>query len=165
MEDEEYNYQMPQNDTREEDLERLYPELYKIIYPMVVKIISENTKVITKEVLDEMTDRIYSNVEPEENQVVMPPLKNGDVINPNAKEEFKPMPRQRNRALEDLIRILLLRELIGGGRPPVRPPVRPPFGGGRPPVGPPPRPPFGGGRPPVGPPMRPPFREETRYNF
>ena len=55
----------------------------------------------------------------------------------------------RNTGLNDLIRILLLRELLGrpgfpgfpGGRPPrprpPRPPMRPPM---RPPIGPPPRP-------------------------
>ena len=55
----------------------------------------------------------------------------------------------RNRNLRDLIKILLIRELLGGirnpGRPPMpppRPPMRPPFPGGpgRPPFGPGPRP-------------------------
>ena len=51
---------------------------------------------------------------------------------------------QRNTGLNDLIRILLIRELLGrpgfpgqGGRPPRPRPPRPPM---RPPMGPPPRP-------------------------
>lgn len=55
----------------------------------------------------------------------------------------------RNRNLRDLIKILLIRELLGGirnpGRPPMppsRPPMRPPFPGG---PGMPGRPPFGPG--------------------
>ena len=53
--------------------------------------------------------------------------------------------RQRNPLLRDLIRILVLRELMGNPgrpRPPFRPPVRPPFG-----PGPEPRPPFPGPQP------------------
>ena len=61
-------------------------------------------------------------------------------------------PRPVNRNLRDLIKILLLRELLNrpGNRPPVRPP-RPPFPGG------PGRPPFPGGPGPGRPPMRPPM--------
>ena len=48
----------------------------------------------------------------------------------------------RNRGLQDLIRILLIRELLGRpGNPGHRPP-RPPMEPGRPPM----RPPFPGGR-------------------
>ena len=57
--------------------------------------------------------------------------------------------RQRNTGLNDLIRILLLRELIGRpGFPGFRPP--------RPPPPPPPRPPRPPMRPPMGPGPRPP---------
>ena len=48
--------------------------------------------------------------------------------------------RQRNFLLNDLIRILVLRELIGrperpgNNRPPQRPSVRPPYPGMRPPI-------------------------------
>ena len=57
----------------------------------------------------------------------------------------------RNRSLRDLIRILLIRELLGRPRfPGNRPPMRPPFPG------------FPGNRPPR-PPMRPPFPGGNRY--
>ena len=62
--------------------------------------------------------------------------------------QFRPI---RNRTLRDLIRILIIRELLGRpGFPGNRPPMRPPFPG-RPPR-PPMRPPFPGGpggRPPM----------------
>lgn len=147
-----------------QDLTQFYPEIYKIIYPMVCKVCNINLgRELTKELLDQMTDEIYKNVEPEEEECPTrnaPPLKNGDVRNPNAKEpeiQIKET-RQINFLLRDLIRILLLREWGRPGRPPMRPPF--PHPGGRPPMGPgpggpgmPPRP--GNGRPPMGPPARP----------
>lgn len=140
-----------------QDLTPFYPEIYKIIYPMVCKVCNMNSnRELTKDLLDQMCDEIYRNVEPEQeidsstrNQA---PLKNGDVRNPNAKEPMTPVKetRQTNFLLRDLIRILILREW---GRP-IRPPQRPPFPGGRPPVRPGPGTP-GGNRPPMPPPLRP----------
>lgn len=151
------------SNTQVQDVTPFYPEIYKIIYPMVCKVCNVNaSRELTKELLEQMINEIYSNVEPEQeiessvrNQA---PLKNGDVRNPNAKEPVAPVKetRQTNFLLRDLIRILILREW---GRP-NRPPMRPPFPGGRPPMGPggpgnmqPPRP--GPGRPPMGPQPRP----------
>lgn len=143
-----YNYanEIAINNMPSQDLTALYPEIYKIIYPMVCKICNMNSnREITKELLEQMTDEIYRNVEPEEKQTtrIEPPLKNGDVINPNAKETKQQSreTRQTNFLLRDLIKILILKEL---GRP-NRPPVRPPF-------------PPNGGRPPMGGPNRPPQR-------
>ena len=137
-----------------QDLNEFYPEIYRIVYPMVCKVCNINSKShLTNELLDQMTDEIYRNVEPEDDiqansrTVKNPPLKNGDVINPNAKEpEIQQREtRQTNFLLRDLIRILLLREW----ERPQRPPTRPPMGPVRP--GMPPRP----GRPPMSPPQRP----------
>ena len=91
-----------------------------------------------------MTDEIYVNFEAEDTQTsnMRTPLKNGDVRNPNAKEpEVRQETRQRNFLLRDLIKILILRELLKNRRP-----NRPPFPPGRPPM-PPPRPPMGPGNP------------------
>ena len=153
-----YYYEVPFQNTnmmnmREDELNDLYPEIYKIVYPMVCEVCNQNyNRQITRTLLDQMTEEIYSNVEPEDKQnttfVRNQSLKNGDVRNPNAKEPVVPVKetRQTNSLLRDLIRILLLREWIRPGRPP----ARPPFPGGRPQ---PPRP--GPGRPPMGPPPRP----------
>jgi len=45
------------------DLINLYPEIYKIINPMVCKICESNTKTITRELVDQMTEEIYLNIE------------------------------------------------------------------------------------------------------
>ena len=86
---------------------------------------------ITRELVDSMTEEIYLNVEPEERQSTIstarPILKNGDVRNPNAKEpEVRNETRQRNFLLRDLIRILILRELLRRRQRPPMPPMRPP---------------------------------------
>ena len=127
-----------------------------MIYPMVCKMCNINSaRKFTKELLEEMTNEIYKNVEPEDDtsqdtRNLKHELKNGDVINPNAKEEIRQKIeiRQTNYLLRDLIRILLLREWGNISRPPTRPPIGP-GGPGNIPI--PPRP----GRPPMGPPPPP----------
>ncbi len=160
----EENYQfMPtnfQNNERIAQLEACYPEIYKIVYPMVNKACRNNTKPITSSLIDELTDEIYAAIETD-NQINLtinltnevPSTENRKV--PNVKEEKKEKlqanrgeDRQfRNRGLQDIIRILLIRELLG--RPGRFPENRPPFPPNRPPM----RPPFppgpGGGRPPI----------------
>ena len=145
------------------DLEALYPEIYKIVYPMVQKVCNQNTKPITKELIDDMVNEIYTTIEPNEPININVNLTNStrDVSNNSDskkinKSEAKPEvreartvdtkeSRQGNFLMNDLIRILILRELLGRpqNRPPQRPPMRPGIPGG------PQRPPFpGGGRPP-----------------
>lgn len=73
--------------------------------------------------------------------------------NPNVKkEEENRASRPNNYLLRDLIKILILNQLLGRPQPPRPGPGRPPFPG----PGPlPPRPPFPGGPGPVRPPMPP----------
>ena len=126
------------------ETEDLYPDIYRIVNPVVEEVCNRNrNKNITEELVRAMTEEVYSNVEGNSSlQVdvqVKTELKNGDVRNPNVK---KPETRQKNFLLNDLIRILILKNLL---RP--RPPVRPPFPGPgpRPPFpGPGPRPPYPG---------------------
>ena len=139
-----YYYDMPDN-ILNRNLDMYYPEIYKIVYPMVCKICNQNmNREITEDMIDNMTDEIYRNVEDVGTELsvqankMQTPLKNGDVRNPNAKEPEIRETRQRNFLLRDLIRILILRVLSRPNRPPYRPPVRPP----RPPR--PPRNPWGG---------------------
>lgn len=141
-----------------EEREEWYPEIYRIVYPMVCKTCDDiGNRDITEQLIDEMTNNIYINLEVEEKEDEAPKqeLRNGDVRNPRAKEPERETRQRRpnNPALRDLIRILILREIFDRRRP--RPPVRPP----RPPM-PGPRPPFPGGpRPsfPGGPGMPPPM--------
>lgn len=125
------------------ELESMYPDVYRIINPTVEDVCSRNRdKQMTEDLLKSMVDEVYTTIEknPSINidVQVRTELKNGDVRNPNAKET-----RQRNFLLSDLIRILILRNLIGNRppRPPMRPPMRPPYPGPRPPM----RPPYPGG--------------------
>ena len=134
-----YNY-MNNNQMRNQNqnFENLYPEIYKIVYPMVIKICNSNTRALTDDLIDEMTDTIYKNIESEdffENDTRTAEVKKGDVRNPNVKpavaEVKEDRQRRPNPTLRDLIRILILRELLGNpGRHPIRP--RPPFGPGFP---------------------------------
>lgn len=147
------------------EIENCYPEIYKVVYPMICKACSNNNRPITPDLIDELTNEIYLSIESDNEINVTINLTNevgGNVENRStngrtttkssgvSKEEIKENrgeDRQfRNRGLQDLIRILLIRELLGRpGRPGHRPPFPPP----RPPM----RPPF----PPGGPGHRPPI--------
>ena len=49
-----------------QELEKCYPEIYQIVYPMVQKACAENRGEITRELVDRLTDEIYSAVEDRE---------------------------------------------------------------------------------------------------
>lgn len=91
-----------------QELEDCYPDIYRIVYPMVQKACDQNTKAINKELVDCMTEEIYLALE----------------------------DNNRSTGLNNLIRILLIRELLGRPNFPWNRPPRPP----RPPM--PPRPPI-----------------------
>lgn len=133
------------NNIQMQELENCYPEIYTIVYPMVQRACSQNTRPITRELIDNMTDEIYYSIEDKEM-----------LENRNKEEKGEDRQIRRNTNLNDLIRILILRELLG----------RPGFPGGRPPRPRPPRPPM---RPPMGPPPRPQPRPGmgnfNRYSF
>ncbi len=183
-----YNYDIKNefNENKNSELEECYPEIYKIVYPMVQKACQDIPETITKEKLDNLVDEIYSNLEGNDqiilninlnnsienvnhinndntkakstSQTQVPRMFNGKRIieepkrdpkyeqtenkieNRNSEEEPRET-RQFNRNLSDIIRILLIRELLGR---PNRPGNRPPF----PPPGRPPRPPYRPVRPP-----------------
>ena len=151
-----------------DEILNLYPEIYKIVNPMVCKVCEANTKPITKELLEKMTEEIYLNIEsdPEEylsevinvrvnlpdtksvqeekrqnkhNQVnsnTMPlsKIKDNRIEKRQEKAEKEvslnnstKQNRQirRNNTLRDLIKILILNQLLGGNMRPPRP--RPPY--------------------------------------
>lgn len=170
----ESNYQaMPMTDRNNEqnpEIEACYPEIYKVVYPMVNKACNTNTRPITPELIEELTNEIYLSIE-NDNEINVTINLTNEVTNhvsseqrtrssngataisnttkmEKTRENRGREDRQfRNRGLQDLIRILLIRELLGrpGNRPPrppmppARPPMRPPFPGGpgqgpRPPI-------------------------------
>ena len=103
---------------------------------MIQRSCTQNTRPITREIVDSMTDEIYFAIEDKE--MLENREKDSKSIQLTEDRQIR-----RNTNLNDLIRILIIRELLGrpgfpGGRPP-RPPVRPPRPPMRPPMGPPPR--------------------------
>lgn len=146
-------YNMPanymQNNMNISNIEDMYPEIYKIVYPMIRKSCSNYMGKITEENVERMTMEIFTHLEEDmsrgndqnvQNKKVETKSNNRLEENRNQSEN-----RNRNSLLRDLIRILILRELVWKNRPP-----RPPFPGPRPPF-PGPRPPFSGPGMPIQP--------------
>lgn len=172
----------------EDELEGCYPEIYKVVYPMIKKRCSQINEQVTEELIEQITEEITSTIEPSgtndiqvninlQNELNENRIKTSEVykntgisetakssnlqannlrqVQENQKNENRsPIKNEEKRfrrnSLADLIKILIIRELLSrpGGRPPKHPMPgpKPPFPG--------PRPPFPGGRPHVGlPPM------------
>lgn len=142
------------------NLEKYYPEIYKIVYPMITKKCNNIRSNLTNEDIENMTDEIFYALEERKETHLNINLTNdvrttqqsnlAKTIEKKPDVEIKETTsekrenRQTNRELRDLIKILLIRELLNRpGRPPmprppmsgpgIRPPVRPPFrpGAGR----------------------------------
>lgn len=150
----EYEYENTYS-SRASELEDYYPEIYKIVYPMVTKVCENCREPFSREVIENMTDEIFSTLEDnseirqQENRNISNTSKEvkttfKEPINKDKKVENRGENRQfRNRNLRDLIQILIIRELLnrpGFPGPKPRPP-RPPFPPNRP-GGPNPRPPI-----------------------
>ncbi len=184
---EQYNQEMPEYQSYQEyrnptfntninisgnnvELENSYPEIYKIVYPMVAKKCENvRSETFSKSDIENMTDEIYYALEEKQekrininltNDINGTKTQNSSAVSTSAKVENKrpdvkisqkaienSEKRQINSGLRDLIQILLIRELLNRPRPPFRPPMpNPPGPGPRPPMRPPFRP--GTGRPP-----------------
>lgn len=120
-------------------LEQCYPEIYRIVYPMIKNRCSRVTEPITKDLINDITNEIYSSIEVTNEVNLSINLKN-EVSNNNNRDGKKDEVKKENRedrqgnGLRDLIRILLIRELIRNRKPRPRPPMqpRPPFSPERP---------------------------------
>jgi len=136
-----YNDQMSSLNNSNAEIERFYPELYKIIYPMIQNACMRNTKPLTEDNINEMTKEIYSNFMADDVNIININL-NNDVRNSSKTPETKKSTtndrisespkierieereaRINNHVLRDLIKILLIRELRGrpGNFFPIRP--------------------------------------------
>ena len=155
--------------TMGDNVEDLYPDIYKIVNPLVCKVCQNNTKPITNDLIEQMISQVYSNIKADDINIVNINVETGDVVNKeinnraqenrdskSSKEKLDSRGSDENRnrrpnnpLLRDLIRILILNRLFGNQRPGNRPPMRPPFPGG---------PGFPGPRPPI-PPTRPRFEQ------
>lgn len=119
------------------DLENLYPDTYRKVYPLVCEECNNNTMPITEEILEQMVDNICKSIE-----IDLKIETNTKMINKtlNTREAEDRQTRQKNNFFRDLTKILIINELINtGGFPESRPPFpqgpRPPFpqGPARPP--------------------------------
>lgn len=152
-----YNMTSNINTTSDMDLESCYPEIYKIVYPMVCKKCDSVRMPVTNDDIQNMTDEIYfaleGRAEVQLNINLGNEVRNSEISSTNVAKTVDKKPdvkisetssqnretRQFNRNLRDLIQILLIRELLRrrrrrlpmpGPRPPMRPPFRPGFGPG-----------------------------------
>lgn len=163
----------------DDELDKYYPEIYKIVYPMVTKACDSNRGEVTKEFIEDLTDEIYYAIE-NNNEINIQINSDNEIQNNNVQNTSQSRPENRNKKdikelkemkndrssrnmnplLRDLIKILILRELTGKPQISNRPPMGPPFYGH---PGFEPRPPFPGrtNRPP----MRPRIYEDDFENL
>ena len=90
-----------------QDINKLYPEIYHVVYPVVQKACSRrNMSNLTDEMLSEIVEEVYGVIEPGDDIVEQgeAPLRNGDVKNPRAKETRR-VCKNNNCLLKDLVRI------------------------------------------------------------
>lgn len=143
--------QIPMNQYDENNqlsnIEQMYPEIYKVINPLVCQKCDNNTQPITEGLVEQMTNEIYDNVvnrveienyvninintREAENRECNGNMKNSSTsclnrqgsvvsnskIKDNVSEDRSPVPRRQNRLLRDLIRILILNRLLRRRRP------------------------------------------------
>ena len=137
-------YKNKKKEERREERKANYFNPYYNIHNYVEKGYFANVSKTQKDKCMKIVSAIYFAIEDREM------VENREKDEKMSKSTEKTENRQtiiRNKRLNDLIRILILRELLGrpgftgfpGGRPP-RPPMRPPLPPMRPPIGPPPRP-------------------------
>ena len=114
-------------------LESCYPDIYNLVYPMVKKACSKNNRALSSDLVDELTNEIYNAIEDDSlNENRTSEIKNRSIdvktssksienkTNLIRQESSSKEDRQiRNQGLQDLIKILLIRELINnsGFRP------------------------------------------------
>ena len=153
--EEQVNNTITHRDTKE--LADCYPEIYKMINPIVCEVCDRCITTPTRNDIDNMVEEVYRRVivnneiaikinienrsmEKEENRSGSVKTNSNRAMNNEPIKQSREIEnRQRrpndNQFLRDLIRILILNRLLGGGFFPGRPPrPRPPFPGlGRPP--------------------------------
>ncbi len=142
------------------ELESMYPEIYKKINPVVCEVCERSNPPITKEVIENMVEEVYQKIdinneiylkinidndiaqkEVQQNRTTITKVNqvtnitnNNEQMTRQVNEVENRQRRPNNPFLRDLIRILILNRLLGGGFPHRPPRPRPPFPGpGRPP--------------------------------
>lgn len=140
------------------ELESMYPEIYKKINPVVCEVCERSKEPITKEVIENMVEEVYQKIDINneiylkiniDNNSAQKEIQQNRTTNTKANQitnitnNSEQMSRQvnmvenrqrrpNNPLLRDLIRILILNRILGGGFP-NRPPMPTFPGHGRPP--------------------------------
>ena len=97
------------------DYSHLYPDIYNKLDPIISKVCSMNTKPVNDATIEEMIDAILANVDLDEYMETTREevkLRNGDVRNPNAKDQNESRQKRPNKLLRALLRILILNKLL-----------------------------------------------------
>ena len=92
----ENDYMYSAQNNSSEELEQYYPEIYKIIYPMVCKSCDNNSSPITRELIENMTDEIYFAVE-SDNEIDLNITINNEVRNNNSEVQSNSTQSIKNR--------------------------------------------------------------------
>ena len=106
---------MPQRATHNVDsVEKMYPEMYHMVYPMVVKKCEKINMPITEDLINQLTDEVYLAIEVTETEkkVEMKTDMQMNKRTPINEVKQNDTRHHKNNHLRDLIRILFLRQLI-----------------------------------------------------
>ena len=115
------------NCQNKKEIQEMYPEIYKILNPIIVDTCNNCQEPINKNNIEIIINEIYKKIE--NNKEILIKV---NIDNRNDDRQVR-----RNPLFNDLIRIILLNNLLGGGY--YYPPYRPPFPGGPGPIKPGPR--------------------------
>ena len=111
------------NYTRQPNVENFYPSIYKIIQPVVRRVVAgSNYQYLTEEVLNNMVDTVYSIIDGEnslnqtrnseiENVQTTDTRRNSSTSTNSNQENSQTRNNQNNKLLKDLIKIMVLQEI------------------------------------------------------
>ena len=96
-----YNVDYRNSSIQNAELEECYPEIYKVVYPMVVKACNNNSRPLSREIVENMTDEIYMAIEGNESVQININLANDVHSNRSNVEEdsFKNSSEVENRGI------------------------------------------------------------------
>lgn len=137
-----FPYRSGNSYTNENRYENLYPDIYRILKPMIKKICNDcNNSDISEDTLEKMSTEIYNNIESEinvvnvnitttreaENRKNVVSSRNNMKVSQNQSKDEPLRTCCGNPTLKDLIKILILNQLLenNSNRPPM--PPRPHF--------------------------------------
>lgn len=89
------SYLSRNNSTSNSNLEQMYPEVYKIINPMVCRVCDSNMQPVSEYLIEQMTDNIYDNVV---NRVEIQNVINLNIGTRNSNSEESDSSSSKNRS-------------------------------------------------------------------